>query len=36
VFRDAMSAFQRHGAIERILIDQGWSLERFESDRVSR
>jgi hypothetical protein len=36
VFEDAMSAFQRHGAIERILIDEGWSLERFESGGVSR
>jgi hypothetical protein len=36
VFDDAMSAFERHGAIERILIDEGWSLERFESDRAPR
>jgi hypothetical protein len=36
VFDDAMSAFQRHGAIERLLIDEGWSLERFESGRVPR
>jgi hypothetical protein len=36
VFDDAMSAFQRHGAIERRLIDEGWSLERFESGRVPR
>jgi hypothetical protein len=36
VFDDAMSAFERHGAIERILIDDGWSLERFESGRVPR
>lgn len=31
VFDDAVSAFQRHGVIERILINEGWSLERFES-----
>jgi len=35
-FDDAMSAFQRHAAIERILVQDGWSLERFESDRVPR
>jgi hypothetical protein len=31
VFDDAMWAFQRHAAIERILIDEGWMLEGFES-----
>jgi hypothetical protein len=36
VFDDAMSAFQRHAAVERILIDDGWSLERFESGREPR
>src|SRR5581483_4047720 len=36
VFDDAVSAFQRHGAVERILIDEGWSLERFDSGRVPR
>ena len=35
-FDDALSAFQRHGTIERNLITQGWSLDRFESDRVTR
>lgn len=30
-FNDATAAFQRHGAIERALIERGWSLERFES-----
>jgi len=35
-FDDAMSAFQRHAAIERILVRDGWSLERFESDRMAR
>ena len=33
-FDDAMSAFQRHAAIERILVSDGWTLEAFESDRV--
>lgn len=31
LFDDAMQAFQRHAAIERVLIDQGWMLEGFES-----
>ena len=31
VFDDAMQAFQRHAAIERILVDDGWMLEGFES-----
>src|SRR4051812_3104347 len=30
-FDDAMQAFQRHAAIERILVAQGWTLESFES-----
>jgi hypothetical protein len=30
-FDDARSAFERHAAIERILINEGWSLESFES-----
>jgi hypothetical protein len=36
LFHDAMSAFQRHTAIERLLVREGWSLERFESERVPR
>ena len=35
-FDDAMSAFQRHGMIERVLLDDGWTLERFESTRIER
>jgi len=31
VFDDAVAAFERHGAIERRLVDEGWSLERFDS-----
>lgn len=31
MFDDAMQAFQRHAAIERVLIDEGWMLEGFES-----
>ena len=30
LFDDAMQAFQRHAAIERVLIDEGWMLEGFE------
>jgi hypothetical protein len=36
LFDDAMSAFQRHAMIERLLIDDGWSLESFESQRIER
>ena len=31
VFDDAMPAFQRHAAIERVLVDEGWLLEGFET-----
>jgi hypothetical protein len=30
-FDDAMPAFQRHAAIERRLLEDGWTLEEFES-----
>jgi len=36
LFDDAMSAFQRHAAIERSLVLDGWSLESFDSERVLR
>jgi hypothetical protein len=36
LFDDATSAFQRHAAIERTLVDEGWMLEAFESERVAR
>jgi hypothetical protein len=36
LFDDAISAFERHAAIERILADDGWMLEAFESERVAR
>ena len=36
LFDDAVSAFQRHGMFERTLITEGWSLDRFETDRVVR
>lgn len=35
-FDDAMSAFQRHAAIERVLVSDGWLLEEFESQRINR
>jgi|SRR6476661_3358826 hypothetical protein len=35
-FDDAVSAFQRHAAIERMLVSDGWLLEGFESERVDR
>jgi hypothetical protein len=30
-FEDAMRAFQRQAVIERLLVDEGWMLEGFES-----
>ena len=35
-FDDAMSAFERHAAIERIFVDDGWMLEGFESEQILR
>jgi len=32
LFNDAVAAFERHGVIERCLIEEGWSLESFESN----
>jgi hypothetical protein len=34
-FDDALTAFQRHAMIERLLLDDGWTLGQFESERVS-
>ena len=36
LFDDAMAAFQRHAAIERLLVNEGWLLEGFESERILR
>lgn len=36
LFDDATSAFQRHAAIERELVRDGWSLESFQSERIAR
>ena len=30
-FEDALAAFERQAAIERMLIGDGWTLERFQS-----
>jgi hypothetical protein len=35
-YDDAMSAFQRHAMIERLLLEEGWTLERFESMKIER
>ena len=35
-FDDAMSAFQRHAMIERLLLDEGWTLESFDSLKLAR
>jgi hypothetical protein len=34
-FDDALTAFQRHAMIERLLLDAGWQLDDFESERVT-
>jgi hypothetical protein len=34
-FDDALTAFQRHAMIERLLADEGWVLKDFESERVT-
>jgi hypothetical protein len=36
LFDDAMAAFERHAAIERLLVDDGWMLEGFESEQIPR
>jgi hypothetical protein len=33
VFRDAIAALMRQAAIERSLVSEGWSLERFETQQ---
>ena len=34
-FDDALTAFQRHAMIERTLLDAGWLLDGFESEKVT-
>jgi len=34
-FDDALAAFQRHAMIERRLLEAGWLLDGFESERVT-
>ena len=34
-FDNALTAFQRHAMIERRLLDAGWALEAFESERLT-
>jgi hypothetical protein len=34
-FDDALTAFQRHAMIERTLLNAGWVLDGFESERVT-
>ena len=34
-FDDAFAAFQRHAMIERLLLDAGWVLDTFESERIT-
>jgi hypothetical protein len=36
LFDDAVAAFDRQTMIERLLVSDGWSLERFESTRIAR
>lgn len=35
-FGDAMAAFERHAALERVLVGDGWMLEGFESEPIPR
>src|SRR5437867_1193370 len=35
-FDEAMPAFQRHAMIERALLDEGWTLDSFESKKIER
>jgi len=34
-FDDAMTAFQRHAMVQRLLVDEGWYLYAFESERIT-
>jgi hypothetical protein len=34
-FDNAMTAFQRHAMIERLLLDAGWVLDAFESEKIT-
>lgn len=34
-FDNALEAFQRHAMIERLLLDAGWTLQHFESEKVT-
>jgi hypothetical protein len=34
-FDDALTAFQRHAMIEHRLLNAGWALDHFESERVT-
>jgi len=34
-FDDALLAFQRHAMIERALLDDGWVLDHFDSEKVT-
>jgi hypothetical protein len=36
LFDDATAAFQRHAAIEKVLVTEGWLLEAFQSEIVAR
>jgi hypothetical protein len=36
VFDDAMRAFQRQAALERMLVEENWTLEGFESEQRER
>jgi hypothetical protein len=34
-FDEALTAFQWHAAVERLLLDAGWTLAGFESEKVT-
>jgi hypothetical protein len=36
LFDDAASAFERHASIEKVLANEGWLLEAFQSEQIAR
>jgi hypothetical protein len=35
-FGDVTSAFERHAAFEKVLAEEGWLLEAFQSEEIAR
>lgn len=36
LFDDVASAFERHASIEKVLANEGWLLEAFQSEQIAR